>query len=351
MRVAVISYPALFQRTGGLQIQVRETIRALQDLGIDIRYVNLEQDQIRDFDLLHIFSAYHGMHRVAEFAFQIGVPVVTSPLVRVRSNTTAAVSRIVNKILGRLTHWTDRSEHAHISSCLDHSARVIALGKKEQECLVKAFRVPADRIDTIPNGIPARFFQNGANQTCGDAITKRHVLVVATICRHKNQLTLIEALHGTGIPVVLIGPTGTGEEGYLEQCLQHDNVSYLGAIDYASSDLVAAYCCAGVFCLASESEVMPLSMLEALAAGTPAVCTNRHGMDLSPMADVVIEVDPHDKAAIRTAVERHLRAPPSAQKCEQAVRHLTWEAVAHAVLQTYERALAQQAPADAVRRD
>src|SRR5450830_1193345 len=35
MRVGILSYPMLFQREGGLQVQVRETIAALNRLGQD----------------------------------------------------------------------------------------------------------------------------------------------------------------------------------------------------------------------------------------------------------------------------------------------------------------------------
>ncbi len=35
MRVAVLYYPMLFQRTGGLQVQVLETVKELQGIGVD----------------------------------------------------------------------------------------------------------------------------------------------------------------------------------------------------------------------------------------------------------------------------------------------------------------------------
>src|SRR5450830_1265462 len=63
MRVGILSYPMLFQRDGGLQIQVRETIAALNRLPqlparpLDVQLVDANHQRLADFDVLHVFSA------------------------------------------------------------------------------------------------------------------------------------------------------------------------------------------------------------------------------------------------------------------------------------------------------
>lgn len=86
MRVGILSYPMLFQRDGGLQIQVRETIAALNRLPklparpLEVQLVDANHQRLADFDVLHVFSASNGTYRIMEMASEQGVPVVLSPL-------------------------------------------------------------------------------------------------------------------------------------------------------------------------------------------------------------------------------------------------------------------------------
>jgi hypothetical protein len=60
MRVGILSYPMLFQREGGLQIQVSSTIAALQRLsvpGLRVELVDPNRQRLDQFDLIHVFSA------------------------------------------------------------------------------------------------------------------------------------------------------------------------------------------------------------------------------------------------------------------------------------------------------
>jgi glycosyltransferase involved in cell wall biosynthesis len=82
-----------------------------------------------------------------------------------------------------------------------------------------------------------------------------------------------------------------------------DVVSYRGALDYAGA--ARAYAKAAVYVLPSVDEPFPMTVIEALSAGTPVVCTDSCGMadelerrgaamvtDGSPqaMADVVCDL-------------------------------------------------------------
>ena len=78
--------------------------------------------------------------------------------------------------------------------------------------------------------------------------------------------------------LVLVGQCLPAHQPYLRQVLAHAHVRHLGALAYDNSLLPSLYAGAAVFALVSQSEVMPLVVLEALAAGTPAVMTRHHGM-------------------------------------------------------------------------
>lgn len=340
LKVALLSYPMLFQSIGGLQVQVLETLAALQRLGCDARLVDPARDKLSEFDLIHVFSVINGNHRMVEWAHSHRKPVVLSPLLR--PNWTRPFARraaLGEWLVARLTRWELKSEYRQMHSAITRATRLVALGPVERQCLHDAFRVPLSSTSVVPNGIPQRFFEaDPAPFLQAHGLRKGFVLCVASINSHKNQLGLAKALAASDIPLVIVGPCTPANQNYLAEIKRHPHVHYAGSLAYDSPLLPSAYAAAGVFCLPSMSEVMPLSVLEALAAGCPAVMTQHHCMDVSGMESVLAQVDPNSAADIHGAVNRLLRQPPSKADCQEAVRHLTWEAVADQLLQIYRRA-------------
>jgi glycosyltransferase involved in cell wall biosynthesis len=345
MKVAILSYPMLFQYTGGLQIQIRETAAALERLGVAVSLVNSVEERLTDYDLVHVFSAINGNHRIVECAKGLGIPVVVSPLIRPYWNRRLGwLARHLESAVGRLTHWNIKTEYRQIAACLENADSLIALGETEQRSITGAFKIRSERVRVVPNGIPARFFTSEAQTFCKHfGIEAGFVLSVASVNPHKNQLAAAKATASSSQQLVVIGPCLSADLAYLESLKALPHVIYLGPLDYDSPLLASAYAAAGVFCLPSGSEVMPLSVMESLAAGTPAVMTKNHCMDLTNMRSVVTEVEPTDESAIRNAIVSFLRQPPAKTACRESVKQFTWEAVAEQIHQCYEEVLAQKA--------
>ncbi|HEX2515999.1 MAG TPA: glycosyltransferase family 1 protein [Chloroflexota bacterium] len=107
----------------------------------------------------------------------------------------------------------------------------------------------------------------------------------------------------------------------------------------------AMYRAARVFVFPSVYEGIGLDPLEALACGTPVVCSNRSSLP-EVMGDAALLVDPDDSAALAGAIERVLtdeelrqdlseRGPPQAGK-------FTWDETARQTIAAYEAARAGQ---------
>lgn len=330
MRVAILSYPMLFQRQGGLQIQIKETIAALNQLDIQTELINPHQDQLADYDLVHVFSAINGNYRIVEAAKDLGKPVVISPLIRPDWTRFSGMrERFLDRLVGKLTGWHIQTTYREINYCLQASEAIVALGEIEKNSITEAFLIAAEKVSVIPNGIPKRFFEaTPALFSEKFNIAPGFVLCVAAINSHKNQLALAEALKDTGLKVVLIGSCLESSKVYLARLLAYPHVIYLGSLAYDDPLLASAYAAAGVFCLPSLSEVMPLSVLEALAADTPAVMTRNHCMDVSAMKDIVREIDPNDQSAIRQAVCGVLANTIASEACRVSVAAFSWDSVA-----------------------
>lgn len=341
MRVAALSYPMLTQVQGGLEIQILESMAALRSLGCEIELIDPLRQRMADFDLVHVFAAGGGNHHSVQFARLVERPVVLSPLLQsCWTRTLGRRARFIDRVMGRVTRWEVSTEYRDVHSALTKADRLVALGPQEKASIVDAFDIDPQRVTVIPNGIPPRFF--GASP---EPFVRRFglepgfALCVASIDGHKNQLGLARALASIRCPLVLVGQCNGPNRAYLEEVLKIPGTLHVGSLRYDDPLLASAYAAAGVFVLASRSEVMPLVTLEALAAGTPVVMTRHHGMDTSSLRHVLTEVDPSSAQEIAAAVATRLRTPPGAGQCAAAVSHLTWDAVARSLLGVYEDVL------------
>ncbi|ATD61346.1 glycosyltransferase [Janthinobacterium svalbardensis] len=343
MRVGILSYPMLFQRDGGLQIQVRETIAALNRLPqlparhLEVQLVDANHQRLADFDVLHVFSASNGTYRIMEMASEQGVPVVLSPLLSPGwGRASAWRARLADRLAGRLTQWMVQTSYAQTRRALQLADVVIALGEAERDAIVQGFGMQADAIRVLPNGINPYFFTaNGDLFLRETGIAGPFVLMTGSISPYKNQLGLALALAGAGLPLVLIGAAPREQQAYLQQLLDLPHVSWIGALDHADPLLASAYHAAAVAALPSQGEVFPLSVLEALAAGTPVVMTAQSALDLPDSAFALRKVAWDDGPAQRQAILDLLALPPERARVQALVERFTWERVAAQIADCY----------------
>jgi glycosyltransferase involved in cell wall biosynthesis len=156
---------------------------------------------------------------------------------------------------------------------------VITVSQSARAEIVAHTAIPGDRIRVVPNGVD--HVAAGAGEVA--AAVARHglegapyVLWVGTVEPRKDVATLVRAvarLSGSA-RLVLAGPSGWLSEGLLPQPevdLLGDRLRRLGPVDNA--ELRALYAGATVFALPSRHEGFGLPVLEAMAQGTPVLCS------------------------------------------------------------------------------
>ncbi|WEF34515.1 glycosyltransferase [Pseudoduganella chitinolytica] len=343
MRVGILSYPMLFQREGGLQVQVRETIAALNRLGQDAAHplqaelVDPNRERLDSYDLIHVFSAINGNYRVVEAATEMGVPVVLSPLLSPGWDRAAGFrARVADRLAGRLTAWHVQTSYAQTKRALQLARLVIALGEPERDAIMSGFLIEASKIRVFPNGISRQFFTarpEAFRHRTG--ITGPFVLMAGTISPYKNQLGLVQALEGLELPIVLIGRCAREDQGYLDAVLRSPWVRWLGELPHQDPLLAGAFAAAAVVALPSHGEVFPLAVLEALASGTPVVMTDENALDLPESAFALRKVAWHDAVSQRTAIQHFLAEPPDRAAVRALVDQYTWQRVASQIANCY----------------
>ncbi|MGC3967136.1 MAG: glycosyltransferase [Pirellulales bacterium] len=94
---------------------------------------------------------------------------------------------------------------------LYHSADLLLPNSQaEAEQLMRLFQVPPSRIRIVPNGVEEHFADADPQLFRTHIGWDNFVLCPGRIEPRKNQLSLIRALHGSGIRLVFAGEAATG---------------------------------------------------------------------------------------------------------------------------------------------
>lgn len=171
----------------------------------------------------------------------------------------------------------------------------------------------------IPHGVSERFQseprpQRSPDQTNSDDPLR--ILYVSTIDVYKHHGSVVEAMAhlsraGYAVQLDLLGAPYPPSMRALQAAIRdHDPVGkvvrYHGAVAYG--DLPAWYRQAEIFVFASSCENLPNTLLEAMAAGLPIVCSDRGPMP-EVLGDAGMHMDPEKPAEIAAAVKRLYDSP------------------------------------------
>lgn len=339
MRIGIISYPMLFQRIGGLQIQIQMTIAALSRLNIDATLVDTINQKLSEFDIIHVFGTAPGNCQIIEEAKSQDCRVVLSPLVsKKRSRIHDARERVVSNLVGPLTAWSLKTSFYDRKKAIELADHVVVLGKAERNAVEELLGADNNRVSIISNGVAPHFFTPDTSLIDeSENLDQPFLLQVASIGPYKNQLAVSRAARNLGRRVLFIGPCAPAQEGYLTKVLQEadGNARYGGVISNNDPTLPAIYAAADVFVLPSLSEVMPISVMESLAAGTPVVLTKHNQHDLEASPGILETVDPESPKKLMEAIRRCSAQRKPRDIVADTVRPFTWDRVAKQLNQVY----------------
>ncbi len=281
---------------GGDMVQLNNTKKALEELGIHIDVSHKTNISLTSYYLVHMFHINFNFCRdMYERLLLEKKPYIISAI-------------FYNQVYD--LSFEDMSRYAKGAQA------IIALSDNEKKEMVGALNVSEDKVIVIPNGVDKQIFK--------PIKTRREdkVISVGRLEPDKGPHLLIQACLRLKIPLCYVGAATTSLADTMIQYIDeyYPNVS--------QEELAVLYNTSRVYVCPSLSERQSLGVLEAASCGLPIVDSiyNR-GNGLLPSSEVV---DPRDIDALCEAIKKQWDAPRNADKIP------SWHDVARKLKVIYE---------------
>jgi glycosyltransferase involved in cell wall biosynthesis len=231
---------------------------------------------------------------------------------------------------------------------LKRSAHIIAVSAFIREFMVERLKIPAERISVIPHGIDPHFRELKEDATGVSQNDSDFILTVGNIFPVKNFLVAVDVLAAlaTEFPALRLKMAGATNHAYFQELRSAaktagiaDRIDFLGYV--SAYELVPLMNRSRLLLMPSLTEGCPVTLLEAMACGTPVIGSRRGGIP-EIGGDAIVQVDdPHDLAAWRAAARELLRNEEARRRLSaaalQKAAQFRWEKAAQDTLGVYER--------------
>jgi glycosyltransferase involved in cell wall biosynthesis len=231
------------------------------------------------------------------------------------------------------------------------AACVISVSERLRQFAI-SLGVDPERAVTIPNGVDTSVFhlrdRDQMRLRLNVPANQKMILAAGHLVPEKGHHRVVQALaslrdRGCRAGLVIAGTAGPGGRGYKAEMQimatglnVQDQITWLGQTDHRA--LAEYMCAADVFCLASSREGWPNVLHEALACGTPAVCTDVGAVPEligSPRNGIVVPAE--DQERLVQALQQALLQDWDRPSISAHGSARTWEHVGHEVIRQFEK--------------
>ena len=373
MRVLWLVRRNLTTFPGGDTIQVIQTQRALESLGIEVERRPVDElptlQDSNEYDLLHLFHLDRIWENLpaAKAAMKHKLPYTLStiywPTNRFDTSARTGLNGCIARIFGeqvfqsvrQIERWSGSRFKEGVNTPLDlmgfrfntaakfllsNAAACLPNSTIEWERIKEQFD-PQSHFVPIPNAVCNAFL----DQADEPATQRNGVICVGRIEPRKNQLNLIRAVSaefGDPINLTIVGSPGRFSSAYHKTCVERAGPSVRFIQHQSPEQLRSIYQSAAVHVSPSWYDTPGLVNLEAGVMGCSLV-VGSEGSGREYFGDAVQYSDPSDPKSIRDAILRALELHNSGSDTsdlQHTIRtNYTWERAAEETLKAYKAAL------------
>jgi glycosyltransferase involved in cell wall biosynthesis len=346
IRVAFFTYPSAFQNIGGGEILLLKRKEYLEKEGIHCKLFDMWNDKLDNFDVLHVFGSVKSCLGLMQTAKNKKTKIAIDPVFFSTFQRALNEQGSLNdKLKGCARHLVKVAFPKFPSSrrkMMVLADAVIPNSYIELRQLNRLFGIPAKKMHVVPNCVDPIFGSGDKNLFMSRYNIKDFVLSVGRIEPRKNQLNLVRAMRGSGIPLVIIGDPVSDYPDYYEKCKKEGsgNTIFIGRIAHDDPMLRAAYKACSCFVSQGWFETPGLAALEAGLAGARVATTDR-GCTKEFFRDLVEYFSPSSVNSIRKAVAKTLKRENSADLKEYIRNNLLWDVAAKKCIEVYKNILSE----------
>ena len=334
MRVVFyVDYPLSWAK-GGHAVQIMETKKCLEELGVEILWLHHEDLIEQEADVLHYWSLPpNDMHW--KLARARGLKIVISTLHQqsvLRPKWSWGLRRL-------MTPFAEMMLGHGLFGLLGHEVysncdAAIAVTPYEREYMIKALGAKRSETFYVPNGIDSMLFDREMPQIQFDGLT-----YVGYISERKNSLEVAKAAKRANVPIRFIGgPAFKNDPYFMNFKKEVDNRAVFWEGEVTDKKQLVSYIKGSKgLVLASKNEAVGLVVLDALAVGKPVLLSDLPNLRQYFGPNVTYCSQPTGKKFI-IELEDFFKNPPRRAMDKSFL--LTWMAVAKLIKGIYDRVLA-----------
>ena len=328
-------------RSPGVPLNVHDT-----GFHLSFRYSQPAQRKVKSMDVVHVHHPFLTGPLALRYCRSRGIPIVFTNHTRYDLYAQHYLPSYVPDVVG------STFLQAYLPSFCQRCDLVIAPSPGVVD-VMRQLGVTSP-VKVIPNGIDLQPFQRPARRLSRAEVGLPEeavvLMYVGRLSSEKNLAFLLRAFFGvaTAHSDVALALVGDGPEldNLRNQAAYSglaDRVKFFGKVEYA--DVPAHLPLADVFVTASQTEVHPLSLIEAMAAGLPPLGIVSPGVGDTIVDDENGFLSPPDIAAFTAKLMRLVMEPETrrrlAEKACEAAKTYDINKTAQQVLAEYERLVAE----------
>ncbi len=238
--------------------------------------------------------------------------------------------------------WHERRS-GRIRKAVRRADHVVTYSRYTAEEVQEEYGLPKDRVHAVPLGVDPDAFRPSPPAVI-ERMRARHgqyLLSIGLLTPRKNFPTLVEAVARLpeSVRLIIVGRPSDGAGAVREAVARHGlsgRFEHLTRVDH--SELVALLSACSAYVVPSLYEGFGLTVLEAMACGTPVICSDRASLP-EAAGDAALLVDATNFESLAESIRRVLDDPSLGTELREQglarAQFQTWERSAHLLRQLY----------------